>query len=224
MRRIDELVEAAARDKGRLASPALTPAIRKSVERTVRLLGREAARLRAQADELVATTPALRADRELLETIPGVGQRTAEVLVAEIGTDLSRFPNAEHLASWAGMCPGNAESGGKRHSGRIGKGNTYRRRVMIEAAWAAARITRSRTFFTTLFFRISRRAGMKKAAVAVAHRLLQVVYLMLRDGTPYREQGADYFDRLHPERTRDRLKARLESLGFEVALTPKTPA
>jgi transposase len=153
--------------------------------------------------------------------MPGVGRLTAWTLIAEIGTDMSRFPSAGHL-SWVGLCPGNAASGGKRHSGRTGKGNTYLRRAMVEAAWAAARITSQRTFFTTLFFRLSRRAGMKKAAVALAHRLLQALYLMLRDHTRYREQGADYFDRLHPERTRNRLKARLENLGFDVALTPKT--
>ena len=154
--------------------------------------------------------------------IPGVNRITAWTLIAEIGVDMSQFATAAHLASWAGLCPGNAESAGKRHSGRTGKGNSYLRRALVEAAWAAARITRRRTFFTTLFFRISRRAGMKKATIAVAHRILQVAYTMLRDGSRYREQGPDYFDRLHPDRTRNRLVARLQSLGFDVQLLPKT--
>jgi transposase len=154
--------------------------------------------------------------------IPGVNRITAWTLIAEIGVDMSQFATAAHLASWAGLCPGNAESAGKRHSGRTGKGNRYLRRALVEAAWAAARITRRRTFFTTLFFRISRRAGMKKATIAVAHRILQVAYTMLRDGSRYREQGPDYFDRLHPDRTRNRLVARLQSLGFDVQLLPKT--
>jgi transposase len=153
--------------------------------------------------------------------IPGVSRITAWTLISEIGIDMSRFPSAGHLASWCGLCPGNAASAGKRHSGRTAKGNRYIRRALVEAAWAAARITSRRTFFTTLFFRISRRAGLKKAAVAVAHRILQVVYSMLSTGVRYHEQGADYFDRLHPERTKNRLLARLENLGFSVILAPK---
>lgn len=162
--------------------------------------------------------------RELIDRlceIPGVEKLTAWTLIAEIGVDMTRFPASGHLASWCGLCPGNAESAGKRHSGRTGKGNRYVRRALVQAAWAAARITRKRNFFTTFFFRISHRAGMKKAAVAVAHRILAIVYSMIRDGSVYHEQGADYFDRLHPGRTKNRLSARLERLGFLVHLEPK---
>jgi transposase len=148
--------------------------------------------------------------------IPGVERITAWTLISEIGVDMERFPDSGHLASWCGLCPGNAESAGKRHSGRTGKGNRYVRRVLVQSAWAAARIVRKRNFFTALFYRVSSRAGMKKAAVAVAHRILVIVYSMIRSGTAYREQGADYFDRLHPERTKNRLTARLEQLGFLV--------
>jgi transposase len=155
--------------------------------------------------------------------IPGVEKLTAWTLISEIGLDMERFPSSGHLASWCGLCPGNAESAGKRHSGRTGKGNRYVRRALVQAAWAAARITRKRNFFTTFFYRICSRAGMKKAAVAVAHRLLAIVYSMIRDGSDYREQGADYFDRLHPGRTKNRLTARLERLGFLVHLEPKYP-
>jgi hypothetical protein len=144
-------------------------------------------------------------------------------LIAEIGVDMSRFATAAHLASWCGLCPGNNQSAGKRYSGRTGKGNVYVRRVLVEAAWADARIMRRRTFFTTMFFRISRRAGMKKAVVAVAHRILTVVYLMIRDRTRYIEQGADYFDRLHADKTKRRLMARLENLGYDVNITPRYP-
>jgi hypothetical protein len=152
--------------------------------------------------------------------IPGVDKMTAWTLIAEIGVDMSRFPSARHLASWCGLCPGNAESGGKRHSGRTSKGNRYIRRALLQAAWAAARITRRRTFFTTFFFRVSRKAGMKKAAVAVAHKILCLAYVMIRDGSTYREQGPDYFDRIHPERTKHNLVARLAKLGFLVSLEP----
>jgi transposase len=151
--------------------------------------------------------------------IPGVEKLTAWTLIAEIGVDMQQFPTAGHLASWCGLCPGNAESAGKRHSGRTNKGNRYVRRALVQAAWAAARITRRRTFFTTFFFRVSRKAGMKKAAVAVAHKILSLVYLMIRDGSSYREQGADYFDRVHPERTRNKLVQRLEKLGFHVTIS-----
>jgi transposase len=153
--------------------------------------------------------------------IPGVDKLTAWTLIAEIGVDMSRFQTAGHLASWCGLCPGNAESAGKRHSGRTSKGNRYVRRGLLQAAWAAARITSKRTFFTTFFFRVSRKAGMKKAAVAVAHKILTLAYVMIRDGSRYREQGADYFDKVHPERTRNKLTHRLERLGFDVRLTPK---
>ena len=158
---------------------------------------------------------------ERLCEMPGVEKLTAWTLIAEIGVDMSRFPSAGHLASWCGLCPGNAESGGKRHSGRTSKGNRYVRRALVQSAWAAARITRQRTFFTTFFYRISHRAGMKKAAIALAHKILSLAYIMIRDGSTYREQGPDYFDRLHPERTRTRLTARLERLGFLVHLEPK---
>jgi len=153
--------------------------------------------------------------------IPGVERLTAWTLISEIGLDMERFPTSGHLASWCGLCPGNAESAGKRHSGRTSKGNRYVRRVLVQSAWAAARIVRRRNFFTTFFYRISGRAGMKKAAIAVAHRILTIVYSMIRTGAFYREQGADYFDRLHPGRTKNRLAARLERLGFLVHLEPR---
>lgn len=156
-----------------------------------------------------------------LRDVPGLDRTTAWTLISEIGLDMSRFPSPGHLASWAGLCPGNSESAGKRHSGRTNKGNRYIRRALVQSAWAAARTSRKPTFLTAVIFRIARRAGMKKAAIAVAHRLIALVYCMIRDGSRYREQGADYFDRIHPERTLNKLIQRIDRLGFSVRLDPK---
>ena len=142
---------------------------------------------------------------ERLCQIPGVDRLTAWAVIAEIGIDMTRFADAAHLASWAGLCPGNAESAGKRHSGRTRKGNSYLRRALCQSAWAASRCKEG--FLSAVFFRIARRAGLKKAAIALAHRLLLIIYTMLRDGTRYRELGGDYFDRLCPERTAQRFSA-----------------
>jgi transposase len=151
--------------------------------------------------------------------IPGVRILTAWTVLAEIGTDMARFPDAAHLASWAGLCPGNSESAGKRHSGRTRKGNSYLRRALCQSAWAASRTNDS--FLSAVFFRIARRSGLKKAALAIAHRLLTIIYTMLRDASQYRELGGDYFDRLKPERTAQRLLQRLDRLGFDIVIKPK---
>jgi transposase len=148
-------------------------------------------------------------------TIPGIDKVVAWTIISEIGSDVSAFPDAKHLASWAALCPGNNESAGKRKSGRTNKGNKYLRRALVQAAWAAGHS--KNTFLSALFFRISRRHGMKKAAVAVAHRLLVYLYHVIRDGGSYVEKGGDYFDRLHPERTAQRLLARLESLDYDTS-------
>ena len=149
-----------------------------------------------------------------LTAIPGIKITAARVLIAELGTDMSQFPTAAHMASWAGLCPGNAESAGKRFSGRTRKGDRYVRRVLVQCAWAAARA--EDCFFAALFRRLSLRRGAKKAAVAVAHRILTVVWSMLRNGTEYIERGGDHFDQIHPERTARKLLKRLEKIGFDV--------
>jgi transposase len=154
---------------------------------------------------------------ERLCTIPGVERITAWTILAEIGLDMRQFPDAGHLASWAGLCPGNQESAGKRLSGKTRKGNRYLRRALVQVAWAIAH-SKDGNFLTAVFFRIARRRGLKKAALAVAHRVLVIAYYILRDGGVYRELGRDYFDRLHPERTVKRLVQRLENLGLDVAL------
>jgi transposase len=152
----------------------------------------------------------------LLDTIPGVARRTAEMIVAEIGTDMTRFPSADHLASWAGVAPGNYESAGKRASGKTRKGNRFLRTILVQAAHAAAR-TRS-TYLSAQYRRLAARRGKKRAILAVAHSMLVMAYYMIQRREPYRDAGADFFDRLQPEDTARRLVKRLESLGYHVTL------
>jgi transposase len=159
---------------------------------------------------------------ELLVTIPGVQQRTAEVLLAEIGTDVTPFRTAEHLASWAGLCPGNNESAGKRRTGKMRKGSPWLRAALVQAAWAASRT--KDTYLASHFRRLSARRGRKRAAAALAHTLLVVVYHVLSRRQPYRDLGADYLDRLEPDRLAQRLVKRLERLGLKVTVEPVVAA
>lgn len=157
---------------------------------------------------------------ELLQTIPGVGQVAAATIVAEIGTDMSRFPSSKHLASWAGVCPGNRESAGKRLSGKPTGGDPWLKAALGEVAWAVAR-NKAPNYLTEQYKRIARRRGKYKAAVAVAHSVLVIAYHVLNTGQPYRELGADYFNRLDTERIERHHVNRLKALGYEVELTPK---
>jgi len=153
-----------------------------------------------------------------LDTIPGVGRAVAELLVAEIGSDLTRFPNAKHLASWAGLCPGNHESAGKRHSGKTRKGSPWLRACIVQAAHAAART--KGTYLAAQYRRLAARRGRAKAAVAVAHSILIIVYHVLTEGTVYCDLGANYFDERDRQAVQRRLVHRLEGLGYTVSLTP----
>jgi transposase len=151
-----------------------------------------------------------------LDTIPGVNQRTAEVLVAEIGVDMGQFPSDRHLASWAGLCPGNHESAGKHKSGKTRKGNGWLRAALVEAALGATRTKSSAV--AARYRRILRHRGHKKAVVAVAHHLLVSAYQVLARQAPYQELGPDYYDRRQTERVTRRALQALEQQGYRVTI------
>jgi transposase len=180
----------------------------------------EAARTRVETriGEEVATCadPFVPEAVELLESIPGVGKRTAQTIVAEIGVDMSRFPSAKHLASWAGVCPGNHESAGKRQSGQPTKGNQSVRTILVEAAWAATRA--KGTFLQAKYHRRVKRMPKLKALGAIAHRLLVISYHLLSRRVPYAELGTTPLDPQQVERQRRRLVEQLATLGVKVTV------
>jgi transposase len=157
-----------------------------------------------------------------LDTIPGVGRRIAEIVLAEVGSDLSRFPSAAHLASWAGMCPGNHESAGKRQSGRTRKGNTWLRGALAEAGQAAGRT--KHTYLGAQYRRLAARRGRKKATIAVGHTILIIAYHLLTEHTTYHDLGVDYLEKRNRQAVERRLVRRLEALGNKVTLEPIDPA
>jgi transposase len=177
-------------------------------------------------DEAIARVSAEIAERlrpmteamERLDTIPGIGPYLAEALIAEIGTDMGRFPTSAHLASWAGMCPGNQESAGKRRSGRTRKGNPWLRALLVQAAHAGAR--KRDTYLGAQYRRLAARRGKSRAAVAVGHTILVIAYHLLRDGTAYHDLGPRYFDERDRRAVERRLVHRLEGLGYRVSLEP----
>ena len=157
-----------------------------------------------------------------LDAIPGVGRRPAEVLLAAIGVDMTRFPSAQHLASWAGMCPGNDESAGKRRSGKTRKGNPWLRAALVQAAHAAGR--KKDTYLQAQYRRLVGRRGGKKGAVAVGHSILEMAYHIIKGGTAYEDLGVHYFDERDRQAVERRAVKRLEGLGFKVTLEPATLA
>jgi transposase len=157
-----------------------------------------------------------------LETIIGIKRRLAEVILAEIGTDMSRFPSARHLASWAGMCPGNRQSAGKRLGGKTRKGSPWLRTALIEAAHAAAHS--KNTYLSAQYHRLAARRGTKKAAVALGHSLLVIIYHVLTEDKDYEELGGNFFDERDRQVLEKQLVRRLEHLGYHVSLEPTDPA
>ena len=153
---------------------------------------------------------------ELLQTIPGVGERVAQVIVSEIGVQMERFATDGHLASWAGMCPGNHESAGKRQSGRTTKGSIYLRNALVQAAWAATHT--KETYLAAQYQRLAKRKGKNRALVAVGHSILVIIYHVLLRKESYHELGGDYFDKRNVEVQRNRLVRQLERLGMKVTL------
>jgi len=158
----------------------------------------------------------------LLDTIPGVAREAAEIIVAEIGVDMSRFPSAHHLAAWAGVAPGNYESAGKRKSGRLRQGNRTLKTVLNQAAHAAART--KDTYLAAQARHLTGRRGKKRAIMAVAHSILVIAYHLIQRQEPYRELGGNYFDQRRPAATTKRLVERLEQLGYQVSLQPQGAA
>lgn len=157
-----------------------------------------------------------------LDEIPGVGERNAQEILAEIGTDMSRFPDAGHLASWARVCPGNHESGGKARPASIGPGNRHLRAALVEIGWSALHARHS--YLRALFYRLKARRGGKRAVIAVAHTVLVVIYHMIKNGTRYQDLGVDFFDQRAQEKVIQQSVRRIEKLGFQVNLQRAVPS
>lgn len=156
-----------------------------------------------------------------IDAIPGMGRRNAEEILAEIGTDMSRFASPGHLASWARLCPGNNESGGKRSPTSIGPGNRWLRSALVEAGWASSRTKNS--YLRAQYYRIKARRGGKRAVIALAHSILLMVYHLIQSGETYQDLGVDYFDRRAKEKVVKQAVKRIEKLGYRVELQAPPP-
>lgn len=183
-------------------------------ERAEQAVTRVERRIRQEVEE--AADPFVAEAVRLLDTIPGINETAAWVIVAEIGVEMGQFPTAGHLASWAGMCPGNNESAGTRKSGKTTKGSVYLRKALVQAAWAASRA--KGTYLQAQFRRLSRRMSRKKALVAVGHSLLVIAYHVLKSKASYAELGGDYFDRRHEAQRKLRLIRQLEAMNLKVTV------
>ena len=185
----------------------------------VTFLERSREELDAEVDHALAP---FAPEMALLQQLPGVNRTAAATSMAEIGVDMGRFASAAHLASWAGVCPGKRQSGGKRLRSHITTGNPWLRGLLGEVAWAAVR--QKGTAFGARFRRLARRQNKQKALVAVMHHRLMVIYHMLRDHAPYQEWGPDYFQPHDPQRQAKAHVRHLEHLGYVVTLIPKEVA
>ena len=213
-----------ARGRLRKKLPALREALEGRVEATHRQLLRhqldliayleaDLERIEGQIDQLLDP---YEQQVSRLTQIPGIGRMTAATILAEIGTDMSRFPSAKHLASWAGLAPGNKQSGGKRLKAHTNKGNTHLRAVLAEVVWVISHTHGN--YLSAQYHRLAGRIGKKKAIVAVSHSVLVIIYCLLRDNQDYHELGADFFERLDGTRQRDHAVRRLQALGYKVTL------
>jgi transposase len=172
-------------------------------------------RVTREIDQYVQERPKLARAREIVDSIVGIGPRVAEVVIAEIGVEMNAvFPTDANLTSWAGICPGNKQTGGKRLSGRTRKGNTYLRSALVQAAWGAT--LKKNSYLSSQYFRLVKRLGRKKALVAVAHSLLVIIYHVLDRDQTYTDLGGDYFDRKYVEQQRDYYIRRLQMLGVKI--------
>jgi transposase len=169
-------------------------------------------------DEVGEALGPFRQQAELLKTIPGVSDLIAQVVVSELGTDMTRFPTPGHLLSWAGLCPRNDESAGKRRSTRLRHGAPWLKTQLVQAAWCATRA--KRTYLRAQFLRLKARRGPRKAIMAVAASILTSVYFMLRNQVPYQDLGPDYFDQLQRGKVLRRLVRKIEDLGYDVEVRP----
>lgn len=167
--------------------------------------------------EATAATPFEHAAAKL-DAVPGVNRRAAQAILAEIGTDMARFPTAAHLASWAGLCPGNRQSAGRRKSGRTRDGNRWLCQVLVQCAWAAARTKSS--YFHQQYHRLKARRGHKRALIAVAHSILVTIWHLLARPLPYADLGPHHFRRPPATEQAERLVHRLQQMGYAVQLTP----
>jgi transposase len=200
----------------------LRPHHRIIIEQLLSDIGLFAAQI-AELDALLETL--LRKDDDdinRLDGMPGINRRIAEVIIAEAGTDMSRFPTEHHFASWIGICPGQNESAGKRKSGKTRKGNRSLRSALVEAAFGAIR--KKASYYGAQYRRIAARRGKKKALIAVAHSMAVAIYHILKFKTPYRELGVAFFDKLNPLKVLSHLTKRIETLGYNVAITPVSVA
>jgi transposase len=219
-----------ARGRLRRKIPELTQALRGALSDSQRWLLGEQLRRVADLDETIERLDAKIAELTrpfeqvllILDQIPGVNRRIAQIIVAEVGVDMKRFPSAGHLASWAGMCPGQNESGGKRRSGKTRKGCSWLRAALIEAGWATSHCTKQPTYLKTQYDRICRRRGKKRACVAVGHSILRIAYSLMANPRDYHDLGPDYFQRHSEERLTENLVRRLRQMGYDVTITKPT--
>jgi len=179
------------------------------------VLDQQIAKIEGRIEEQLAQMPLFQSAVTLLDTLPGVDRQLAITIVAEIGVDMSRFPSDRHITAWAGVAPGNNETGGKQRSGKTRKGNKYLRRALVLAAWGAVRSRAN--YLRSMYYHLAARRGKPRAAMAVGRTILQAAYHILLRGEPYNELGTDYLDQLDRERTAKRLLKRLDSLGYDIS-------